>query len=208
MEENIEAAGIKMYNQSNVIFFYYFLGGIDMKLIDKDAIFLRDNLDVLFIALNPPVQSNNNGHYFSGKQSSFFNQLYLSGLITEDLDKTIADDLVFGDTIYNYKNKQFGVIDLISRLEETNSINVKTRTEDVELMIERINKYKPKNVCIIHSKVMKQFEKITGIELKIGYNGRVLEGLDTEFYCNYFPNGNNKTTNEKVKNYYELRNRL
>lgn len=96
MEENIEAAGIKMYNQSNVIFFYYFLGGIDMKLIDKDAIFLRDNLDVLFIALNPPVQSNNNGHYFSGKQSSFFNQLYLSGLITEDLDKTIADDLVFG----------------------------------------------------------------------------------------------------------------
>lgn len=50
-----------------------------MKLVDKDAIFLRDNLDILFIALNPPMQSNNNGHYFSGKQSSFFNQLYLSG---------------------------------------------------------------------------------------------------------------------------------
>lgn len=32
-----------------------------MKLIDKDAIFPRENLDVLFIALNPPVQSNNRG---------------------------------------------------------------------------------------------------------------------------------------------------
>lgn len=204
----VEAVGIKMYNQSKIKFLYYFLGGIDMKLVDKDAIFLRDNLDVLFIALNPPGQSNNNGHYFSGKQSTFFNQLYLSGLITEDLDKTIADDLVFGGTRYNYKNKHFGVIDLIPRLEETNSSKVKAKSEDALLMIERIREFKPKIVCIIHSKVMKQFKKVNGIELKIGYNGRVLEDLDTEFYCNYFPNGNNKTTDEKVRNYFELRNRL
>lgn len=117
-----------------------------MKLVDKDAIFLRYNLDILFIALNPPMQSNNIAHYFSGKQSSFFNQLYLSGLITEDLDKTIADDLVFGGTKYNYKNKHFGVIDLIPRLEETNSSKVKAKKEDVELMIERIKKYKPRNI--------------------------------------------------------------
>jgi len=33
--------------------------------------FLRPGLDVLFLALNPPVQSNTNGHYFSGDQSRF-----------------------------------------------------------------------------------------------------------------------------------------
>ncbi|HRC81925.1 MAG TPA: hypothetical protein PLF27_11115 [Sedimentibacter sp.] len=90
-----------------------------MNLIEKDAKFLRDNLDVLFIALNPPLQSNNNGHYFSnnghyfsGRRSSFFKQLYLSGLIVENIDKSIADDLIFGENKYNYKNKEFGVIDL------------------------------------------------------------------------------------------------
>ena len=191
-----------------LLYFNVFIGGGRMKLVDKDAIFLRENLDVLFIALNPPTQSNNNCHYFSGKQSQFFNQLYLSGLITENLDKTIADDLVFGGTEYNYKNKQFGVLDLIPRLEETNSSKVKAKREDVELMIERIKKYKPKNVCIIHSVVMKQFNKVTGIELKYGYNGKVLKDSNTEFYCNYFPNGNPIPTESKIEIYKEIRDNL
>lgn len=75
-------------------------------------------------------------------------------------------------------------------------------------MIERIKKYKPKNACIIHPSVMKDFKKVTGIELTYGYNGKILKDSNTKLYCNYFPNGNNKTTNGKVKNYYELRNRL
>lgn len=179
-----------------------------MKLVDKDAIFLRYNLGILFIALNPPMQSNNIAHYFSGKQSSFFNQLYLSGLITEDLDKTIADDLVFGGTKYNYKNKHFGVIDLIPRLEETNSSKVKAKKEDVELMIERIKKYKPRNICIIHSVVMKELKKVTGIELTYGYNGKALKDSNTEFYCNYFPNGNPVTKESKIKIYEKLRDTL
>ncbi len=67
-----------------------------MKLVDKDAVYLREGLDVLFVALNPPQQSNNNGHYFSGRNSRFFQQLFKSGLITENLDKLIADESVFG----------------------------------------------------------------------------------------------------------------
>lgn len=179
-----------------------------MKLISKDAIFLRENLDILFIALNPPVQSNNNGHYFSGKQSLFFKQMYLSGLITKDLDKTKADELVFGGNDYNYKHKNYGVIDLLPRIEETNSSKVKVKISDVELMIDTIKRYKPKNVFIIHSVVMKHFKKATGVELKIGYNGKVLKDVDTEFYCNYFPNGNNKTTELKINIYKELRDLL
>lgn len=179
-----------------------------MNLVDKDAIYLREGLDVLFIAYNPPVQSNNNGHYFSGKQSLFFNQLYLSGLIKENLDKKIADELVFGDNKYNYKNKKFGVIDLIPKIVETNSSKLKATKQDAELMIMRIKTYRPKNVCIIHGEAMKHFKKETGIGLKIGYNGKVMKDLDTEFYCNYFPNGNNKTKSEKVKIYEILRDNL
>ena len=58
--------------------------------------FLRPQLDVLFVALNPPAQSNHNGHYFSGRGSRFFHLLYLSGLITQDLPKETADTIVFG----------------------------------------------------------------------------------------------------------------
>lgn len=179
-----------------------------MKLINKDAIFLREDLDVLFIALNPPVQSNNKGHYFSGKQSLFFKQLYLSGLITENLDKNTADGLVFGGNKYNHKNKNFGVIDLKPRIEETNSNKVKVKSEDVELMIKRIKTYEPRNVCIIHSEVIKQFKKSTGIDLKYGYNGKVLKNINTEFYCNYFPNGNNIPTKVKIEIYEILKNNL
>ena len=42
--------------------------------------FLRPQLDVLFVALNPPTQSNQRGHYFSGRGSRFFRLLCLSGL--------------------------------------------------------------------------------------------------------------------------------
>ncbi|BDR67713.1 hypothetical protein DP130_03170 [Clostridium tetani] len=75
-------------------------------------------------------------------------------------------------------------------------------------MIDRIKKFKPQNVCIIHSEVMKQFKKATGIELRIGYNGRVFKYIDTEFYFNYFPNHNNISTETKVKIYEVLRNNI
>lgn len=41
--------------------------------------FLRSRLDVLFVALNPPEQSNANGHYFSGSSSRFFDLLTGAG---------------------------------------------------------------------------------------------------------------------------------
>lgn len=179
-----------------------------MLLTDTDAIYLKEDLDLLFIALNPPKQSNNNGHYFSGKSSTFFKQLAESGLITGHIDKLIADEIVFGDTRNNYRNKRFGVIDLIPTLEETNSNKVKVSSEDVRLLLWRLRKFKPKNVCIIHSEVMRQFTKETGIKLIYGYNGKLLEGLDIDFFCNYFPNGNPITTETKLEIYRDLKSRL
>jgi hypothetical protein len=179
-----------------------------MLLTEKDAIYLKDGLDLLFIALNPPKQSNNNGHYFSGRNSTFFKQLAESGLIARQVDKLIADDIVFGDTRYNYEKKRFGVIDLIPTVEETNSNKVKVKSEDVRLLLLRLQKFRPKNVCIIHSEVMRQFTRETGIKLKYGYNGKLLEGLDIDFYCNYFPNGNPIATGIKLEIYRDLKSRL
>lgn len=48
--------------------------------------------------------------------------MYLSGLINEELDRAVADELVFGGTKYNYKNKSYGIIDLVPRLVEVNAV--------------------------------------------------------------------------------------
>ena len=38
--------------------------------------YCRDGLAVLFVALNPPIQSHTNGPWFSGKSSRFFHLLH------------------------------------------------------------------------------------------------------------------------------------
>ena len=179
-----------------------------MKLIEKDALYLRTGLDLLFIALNPPVQSNMNGHYFSGKGSTFFKQLYESRLIRENIDRENADELVFGGTKYNYKNWNFGVIDLLPRIEETDSTKIRVKKEHVDLLFSRIVTYKPKYVCIIHSKVMKAIKEYAGIDLSYGLNGKVIENCDTIFFCNYFPNGNSIRTSKKLEIYDKIKSEI
>ena len=171
--------------------------------------FIRKNLDVLFVALNPPYQSNNNEHYFSGKQSRFFHLLFLSGLITTNIDKSQADEKVFGDNFYNYKKSNFGVTDLIQHIVETNSSKVKAKREDVFSLCESIIENSPRFVCIIHSGVKKAFEKFPN-ELILGklfYGNceKILKNCPSIFFYNYFPNGNNIPDEPKLKIFDELK---
>jgi G:T/U-mismatch repair DNA glycosylase len=174
--------------------------------------FIRENLDVLFVGLNPPSQSNNNGHYFSGKQSRFFQLLYLSGLISSNINKSEADLNVFGNNSYNYNKANFGVTDLIQHIVETNSGKVKPTREDVLSLCKSIIKYAPKNVCIIHSKVRDAFERfqneyISG-GLTYGNCGKILKDCPSVFFFNYFPNGNNIPDEPKLKIFNELKSLL
>lgn len=175
-----------------------------MSLVNKNGKYLKPNLDLLFVALNPPFQSNNNGHYFSGKQSLFYNQLYQSGLITTEVDKTIADDLVFGSNKVNYKRLRFGIVDLKPHIVETDSNKIKVTKEDIEILIKKINENNPRVVCIIHSKVKKEIERILSEKFDYGYWGKVLDN-DIDFYCNYFPNGNNISSKQKISIYEQIR---
>ncbi len=174
--------------------------------------FIRKNLDVLFVGLNPPYQSNKNEHYFSGKQSRFFQLLFLSGLISTNIDKSQADEKVFGDNLYNYKKSNFGVTDLIQHIVETNSSKVKPTGEDVLSLCKMIIEYSPKYVCIIHSKVKDAFEKfhneyIIG-NLYYGKCGKILKDCSSVFFFNYFPNGNNIPDEPKLKIFNELKSLL
>lgn len=172
--------------------------------------YLRLNLDILFVALNPPVQSNTNGHYFSGSQSRFYKLLYQSGLIDDDVPKSNADEIVFGSTHINYRHSEFGIIDLVDDIVQTNSKHIKPSSQHVDRLIANIYKYHPRFVCIIHSKVRDAVNRHAGFSSKLEYGvcGPLLPGASSRFVLNYFPNGNAIVDEDKVVIFRMLREML
>lgn len=171
---------------------------------------IRENLDILFIGLNPAVVSNQKGHYFSVKQS-LWSQLYRSGLIEKEVDKEYADELIFGDTALNVGHLNFGITDLVTHIANSNSSDVKPTQEDCAEMEQTILKYKPRIAIILYSKVLKIFAfkylKITKCSSNSGNMGKLLEskGCNTIFYNIAFPHGNAITDEEKIKWYKEVK---
>ena len=174
--------------------------------------FLRDDLDVLFVGLNPSVESNDNGHYFSGKWSRFFHLLYLSGLITCEVDKSAADEIVFGTNEVNYNNAQFGVVDLVPEVVESNSAMVKPKDHDVQKLLSTIRRFEPRFVCVIHAKAQGTINRLKASEIigkiELGSFNNILRDCKSTFIFNYFPNGNNKPDVLKLRIFRQLRDVL
>lgn len=169
--------------------------------------FIRENLDILFVGLNPAKGSSENGHYFSVNQS-FWNQLLDSGLITKNIDKSIADDIVFGSTIFNYENWDYGMTDLMTEFAESDSKKIKPTIEDCKRLKETIKELKPSTVVILHSKVLREFLKyleIKPIASNTGKVGRLIKNCDTTFFNIAFPHGNAITNESKIERYIELK---
>ena len=169
--------------------------------------FLRKDLDILFVGLNPAKGSSEKGHYFSVNQA-FWNQLYESGLITKQVDKLNADDLIFGSNKYNYKNWNFGMTDLITETAESNSTKVNPKNSDCIRLENLIKEYSPKSVILIHKKVLKKFIRYLGYvvpESNTGKLGKLIENCDTTFYNIAFPHGNIITNESKIQKYSELK---
>jgi hypothetical protein len=172
--------------------------------------YLRPGLDILFIALNPPRQSNSNGHYFSGKGSRFFKLLAASGLITREIPQARADEVVFGATGINYGRSSFGVVDLVDDLVDTDSTRVRITPHHVACLLDRVREQSPRFACVIHARVRDGLNRHGNLHspLKYGWCGGVVRGCATEFVLNYFPNGNSITDETKIRIFQLLRQRL
>ncbi len=136
---------------------------------------LHPKMDILFVALNPPQKSNSNGHYFSGNKS-FWNLLYQSGLITQEVVSPLTgDNEVFRQNTINYKNSVFGITDLVHDVVQTNSSGVKVAQDRIDRVLKLLAKHDVKNMCIIHSKVGKAFENIPRLnrQQRYGLIGRL-----------------------------------
>jgi hypothetical protein len=166
--------------------------------------FLRHNLDLLFVGLNPARGSSENRHYFSVNQS-FWNQLFAAGLITGAVDKAEADTAVFGGTKLNYRNWQYGITDLITEIAESDSKLILPTQEDCARLERVICTYAPKAVVLLHNKVVDYFLPYLGYRVKPGFYGQLgvllPDCTQTMFFRIAFPHGNIIPTREKVKQY-------
>lgn len=173
-------------------------------------LFARPCLDVLFVALNPPVQSNSNGHYFSGRGSRFFQLLHESGLITMAVPRENADEIVFGSTKVNYREREFGVVDLVPEIVQTDSRKLRPTKQSVDALLQRVRDLDPRIVCIIHSKVRDALLKHGALagSLTYGICGAVLPSSAAVVVVNYFPNGNAIPDETKLRIFRELRDLL
>jgi G:T/U-mismatch repair DNA glycosylase len=172
--------------------------------------YLRQNLDILFVGLNPAKGSSENGHYFSVNQA-FWNQLYESGLITKHVDKSNADEKIFGSNTFNYNNLNYGITDLVTEIAESNSSKVKPKQADLIRLKNIIIYFKPKTVVLIHGKVLKKFITFLGYEVPDSNTGKIgclIENCETFFFNIAFPHGNTITKTSKINRYRELKHHI
>lgn len=173
--------------------------------------FVRKKLDILFVGLNPATVSSRKGHYFSVRQS-FWEQLFVSGLITQEVNKDFADELIFGSTDYNYKHYNYGIIDLVNYIAESNSSKIKPTINDCIKLESEIKKYKPKIVVILHNKVLKYFIfRYLNVPFQPSNSGRMgnlMPNCKSVFYNIAFPHGNKISKSDKITRYKQVKKEL
>lgn len=172
--------------------------------------FVRENLDILFVGLNPAKGSSRNRHYFSVDRS-FWNQLYSAGLITTYVDMSNADDIIFGSTIKNYRGWSYGITDLVTNIAESNSKKIKPTRQDCQILRDTIYEYSPKTAILLHSKVLKKFLRFLGCSVPAsnsGELGKIVLNCETMFFNIAFPHGNNIPSDKKVVQYEKVKQYL
>lgn len=165
--------------------------------------FIRHNLHILFVGLNPAKESSDNGHYFSVR-SNFWDQLYEAGLISEKVGKDEADDIVFGSDDINFRGWTYGITDLMTDIAESDSGEVEPNVSHCERLMKEIKKFEPNVVILFHNKLQRIFLPYLGetyISANIGQIGKIMDNCPTMFFSIAFPHGNNISTKAKVEKY-------
>ncbi len=172
--------------------------------------FVRENLDILFVGLKPAIGSSRNRRYFSVNQA-LWNQLYDSGLITSRVDKSVADEIVFGRTNINFHGWSYGITDLITAIAESNSNKIKPTRRDCENLGTLIKKYSPKVAILLHGKVLEHFMTFLGLPVPSTNSGKLgvlVKDCPTMFFNIAFPHGNGIVSENKIIQYRTVKTYL
>lgn len=103
--------------------------------------YLRTDLDIVFVGINPGTYSDRAGHYFARRTNLFWTALYRAGLVQESL--TPQDD-------ERMNGLGYGLTDLVAR--PTNNMDALARDEFVHggiLLRAKLVRYAPRIACFV-----------------------------------------------------------
>lgn len=129
-----------------------------------------------------------------------------AGLITQPVDKQVADQIVFGSVEINRNRWNYGITDLVLQWAESKSSKIWPSQGDCERLLSDIRKYRPRFVVLLHSKVRDAVAECLEVRATkpYGHLGRWLKDIPTDFYGVPFPHGNAIPTQKKVRIYQEV----
>jgi len=110
----------------------------------------------------------------------------------------------------NYRQKAFGVVDLIPDVVQTDSRRIRPTREHIEALLTQIRDFRPRYVCILHSKVRDSMMRYGRLERPLAYGtcGTPISGSSATVVVNYFPNGNAVADEAKLRIFRDLRDGL
>ncbi len=119
--------------------------------------YLKEDLDIVLVGLNPGLSSVEVGHYFANPRNRFWTAINLSGLLKEPLDAE-SDHLMV--------NQGIGFTDVVKRPTSGSSgLRAADFREWAPVLRDKIERYKPKIVCFhgttAYGNYMRYAEKVS-----------------------------------------------
>lgn len=110
---------------------------------------IREGLRVLFVGYNPSVRSSRTGHHYANPNNRFYKMMHLSGVFPRLYSSHEGDDLLA---------LGFGFTNIVPRPTRTaEEITKEEYAAGREVLLEKLEHYRPKVVCFIGKGVYEQF---------------------------------------------------
>jgi double-stranded uracil-DNA glycosylase len=131
-----------------------------LRLVDR----IRPGVRVLFVGINPGVQSAITGHHFAGFSNRFWNLLYESGLVPEPLTST--DDVTLPEF-------GFGVTNLVPRPSPgIDDLKPAEYLEGWDALQRKIRRFKPRIVAFVGVTLYRMLLPVLIADAEIRKRGR------------------------------------
>ncbi|KAI8870209.1 DNA glycosylase, partial [Ramicandelaber brevisporus] len=109
---------------------------------------ISSDLDVLFLGINPGVESARRGHHFAGRTNYFWHGLHASGLTVQKLPPD--HDALLPQAHSSISAYRMGLTNLCPRITKTSAeLSGKELADGVPNAVAKIVKYTPKIVCFV-----------------------------------------------------------
>ncbi|KAF4999198.1 hypothetical protein FGRMN_2657 [Fusarium graminum] len=114
---------------------------------------ITDNLLVLFIGLNPGIQTARTGHAYAHPSNLFWKLLYSSGLTSRLCSPTEDRQL---PELYS-----MGFTNIVARPSRNGSeLSKQEMDEGVEILHEKCRKYRPESVCVVGKSIWESIWRV------------------------------------------------